>query len=201
MKLRALLPAAFATFAIAAPAAPAVPLKFAGLLTSHAVIQRDVAAPVWGFGEPGKTVSVSLNGKPVGEATVAENGRWTVNLPAQPANKKPSTITAQCGSESHAITNVLFGDVWFGCGQSNMAYTFAGYGRLPIGGEEFLQKAKGNPNIRTLLMNDGENRNLAYPREDAVGVQWETSTYDAIRRNGAALYWMGWKLTLFCGSF
>ena len=194
MKLRAILPAALAAFSSVATATMAGPMKFAGVLTSHAVIQRDVDAPVWGFGEPGKVVAISLNGKPVGEATVAGNGRWIVNLPAQQANKSPSSITAQCGSESHTITNILFGDVWFGCGQSNMAYTFAGYGRLPVGGEAFLQKAKGNPNIRTLLMNDGENKNLAYPREDAVGVHWETSTYDAIRRNGAALYWMGWKL-------
>ena len=207
MKRPARLPAIAAAFAAAAAlatasasaaateAAPSArPLKFASVISDNAVLQRDVAAPVWGFGEPGRTVTVSLNGKPAGQAVVAENGRWTVTLPVQRANKNPSTLTARCGAESHTITNVLFGDVWFGCGQSNMASTFAGYGREPIGGEAFLQKAKGNPHIRTLLMNDGDNRNLAHPREDAVGIHWETSTYDSIRKNGAALYWMGWKL-------
>ena len=172
----------------------AAEFKFASVCSDDMVIQRDVASPVWGFAEPGAKVSVALNGKAVGEATADEKGRWTVKLPAQKANKKPSTITARCGKETHSITNVLFGDVWFGCGQSNMAYTFAGYGRLPIGGEEFLKKAEGNPNIRTLLMNDGENKNSPYPREDAIGIKWETSTYKSMRKNGAALYWMGWKL-------
>ena len=172
----------------------AAEFKFASVCSDDMVIQRDVASPVWGFAEPGAKVSVALNGKTVGEATADEKGRWTVKLPAQKANKKPSTITAKCGKETHSITNVLFGDVWFGCGQSNMAYTFAGYGRLPIGGEEFLKKAEGNPNIRTLLMNDGENKNSPYPREDAIGIKWETSTYKSMRKNGAALYWMGWKL-------
>ncbi|MGN0854287.1 MAG: hypothetical protein ACI4R9_02060 [Kiritimatiellia bacterium] len=158
------------------------------------VLQRDVAAPVWGFAEPGQVVTVQLNGKSVGSATTAEDGRWTVRLPVQPANKKPSRITAVCGGEQITIGNVLFGDVWFGCGQSNMAYTFAGYGRLPIGGEEFLQQAKDNPHIRTLLMNDKGNGNSPYPREDAIGVSWETASYDSIRKNGAALYWMGAKL-------
>ena len=153
----------------------AAEFKFASVCSDDMVIQRDVASPVWGFAEPGAKVAVSLNGKAVGEATADEKGRWTVKLPAQKANKKPSTITAKCGKETHSITNVLFGDVWFGCGQSNMAYTFAGYGRLPIGGEEFLKKAEGNPNIRTLLMNDGENKNSPYPREDAIGIKWETS--------------------------
>ena len=172
----------------------AAEFKFASVCSDDMVIQRDVASPVWGFAEPGAKVSVALNGKTVGEATADEKGRWTVKLPAQKANKKPSTITAKCGKETHSITNVLFGDVWFGCGQSNMAYTFAGYGRLPIGGEEFLKKAEGNPNIRTLLMNDGDNRNSPFPREDAIGIKWETSTYKSMRKNGAALYWMGWKL-------
>ena len=172
----------------------AAEFKFASVCSDDMVIQRDVASPVWGFAEPGAKVSVALNGKTVGEATADEKGRWTVKLPPQKANKKPSTITAKCGKETHSITNVLFGDVWFGCGQSNMAYTFAGYGRLPIGGEEFLKKAEGNPNIRTLLMNDGDNRNSPFPREDAIGIKWETSTYKSMRKNGAALYWMGWKL-------
>ena len=200
------LAAAIAT--LCSLAAGAAEFKFASVISDNAVLQRDVEAPVWGFGEPGKKVKVSLNGKAVGETTVEENGRWTVKLPPQKANKKPSTITAEyvgggAGSSTSggapsrcaiSITNILFGDVWFGCGQSNMAYTFAGYGRLPIGGEEFLKKAEGNPNIRTLLMNDGDNRNSPFPREDAIGIHWETSTYESMRKNGAALYWMGWKL-------
>ena len=43
-------------------------------------------------------------------------------------------------------------------------------------------------------MNDGENKNSPFPREDAIGIKWETSTYKSMRKNGAALYWMGWKL-------
>ena len=186
------LAAAIAT--LCSLAAGAAEFKFASVISDNAVLQRDVEAPVWGFGEPGKKVKVSHNGKAVGETTVGENGRWTVKLPPQKANKKPSTITAACAGETVSIKNILFGDVWFGCGQSNMAYTFAGYGRLPIGGEEFLKKAEGNPNIRTLLMNDGDNRNSPFPREDAIGIHWETSTCESMRKNGAALYWMGWKL-------
>ena len=88
----------------------AAEFKFASVCSDDMVIQRDVASPVWGFAEPGAKVAVSLNGKAVGEATADEKGRWTVKLPAQKANKKPSTITAKCGKETHSITNVLFGD-------------------------------------------------------------------------------------------
>ncbi len=87
------LAAAIAT--LCSLAAGAAEFKFASVISDNAVLQRDVEAPVWGFGEPGKKVKVSLNGKAVGEATVGENGRWTVKLPPQKANKKPSTITAE----------------------------------------------------------------------------------------------------------
>lgn len=175
-------------------AAGAAEFKFASVVSDDMVLQRDVEAPVWGFAEPGQKVSVELNGKPVGTAVTAGDGRWTVKLPAQKANKTPSEITATCDGKKIKIGNILFGDVWFGAGQSNMAYTFNGYGRLPIGGEEFIKKAAGNPNVRTLLMNDGQNKNSPFPREDALGIKWETATADSIRKNGAALYWMGYKL-------
>ena len=202
----------FLAATLAAGLAAAADFKFASVISDHAVLQREVEAPVWGFAETGAVVRVSLfkegDKKPlaVREATTDDAGRWTVKLPAMQAGG-PYRITARLSTASTsstsstpkstseiAISDVLFGDVWFGCGQSNMAYTFAGYGRLPIGGEEFLKKAEGNPNIRTLLMNDGDNRNSPFPREDAVGIHWETSTYDSMRKNGAALYWMGWKL-------
>ena len=86
-------------------AAGAAEFKFASVISDNAVLQRDVEAPVWGFGEPGKKVKVSLNGKAVGETTVGENGRWTVKLPPQKANKKPSTITAACAGETVSIKN------------------------------------------------------------------------------------------------
>ena len=87
------LAAAIAT--LCSLAAGAAEFKFASVISDNAVLQRDVEAPVWGFGEPGKKVKVSLNGKAVGETTVGENGRWTVKLPPQKANKRPSTITAE----------------------------------------------------------------------------------------------------------
>ena len=94
---------------------------------------------------------VELNGRRVGEAKTGADGRWLVRLPAQAANKNAAEICATRGTDKITIGNILFGDVWFGCGQSNMAYTFSGYGRLPVGGEEFLERAKGNPHIRKAL--------------------------------------------------
>ena len=146
--------------------------KFANVISENMVLQRDLAVPVWGFAEPGDDVVVELNGRCVGEAKTGADGRWLVRLPAQAANKNAAEICATRGTDKITIGNILFGDVWFGCGQSNMAYTFSGYGRLPVGGEEFLERAKGNRHSRARLMNDKGNKNSPYPREDAIDVKW-----------------------------
>lgn len=168
--------------------------KFASVCSDDMVIQRGVSAPVWGFGKPGAKVSLTLNGKAVGSAEIDAEGRWLVKLPPQKANARPSELTATCGKSKATIGNVLFGDVWFGCGQSNMAFTFDGYGRPPVGGDEFIKKAAGNPLVRTLMMNGEENKNCGFPRVDALGVKWQTAKPEEIRTCGAALYWMGAKL-------
>ena len=67
----------------------AATFKFATVLSDHAVLQRDVAAPVWGFGEPGQQVRVALDGREVGSATVDAEGRWLVRLPPQKASASP----------------------------------------------------------------------------------------------------------------
>lgn len=180
--------------AASASAGGGAALRFASVCSDDMVVQRGVAAPIWGYARPGAKVTLALNGKSVGTATADASGRWLVRVPPQKANAKPSRLTATCGKEKAEIGNVLFGDVWFGCGQSNMAFTFDGYGRPPVGGEAFLEKAAGNPLVRTLLMNDGENRNCGFPRADALGVRWQTAKKEEIRKFGAALYWMGAKL-------
>ena len=118
MKIQAFVLSACALAATCAEAE----FKFADVLTDHAVLQRDLAAPVWGEANPGDVVVVSLNGKKVGESVADKDGRWLVKLPPQKANRNPGEIAAVCGGKSVKIGDILFGDVWFGCGQSNMAF-------------------------------------------------------------------------------
>ena len=56
-----------------------VDLVLSNLFTDHAVMQRETTDPVWGWGEPGKTVVVktSWDGKTV-RTKVADDGSWKV---------------------------------------------------------------------------------------------------------------------------
>jgi hypothetical protein len=79
----------------------------------HMVLQRDRPALVYGFGNPGVLVTVSLNGVSQPAVTVDVNGTWRSFLPAQPATTTPSTLSFSCsdGTIPPSIVDVLFGDV------------------------------------------------------------------------------------------
>ena len=208
MKMQAVVLSACALAASCAEA-----FKFADVLTDHAVLQRDLAAPVWGEANPGDVVAVSLNGAKVGESVADKEGRWLVKLPPQAANRKPSRIVATlvtqqgcCVSLDNAtsqgdaassrvisIGDILFGDVWFGCGQSNMAFKFNSFGWKAVGATNFVQTADKD-DIRILLM---DVPNTGFRQKDAPCVRWKRSDPadpTSVANFGAALYWMGDKL-------
>ena len=95
---------------LAAGLAAAADFKFAAVISDHAVLQREVEAPVWGFAETGAVVRVSLfkegdkNPLAVREATTDDAGRWTVKLPAMPAGG-PYRITARLSTASTSSTS------------------------------------------------------------------------------------------------
>lgn len=50
------------------------------IFSSHAVLQRDEPIHIWGWSDPGESVSVSLNGANQ-TATGDEFGHWSIYLP------------------------------------------------------------------------------------------------------------------------
>ncbi|HJQ30761.1 MAG TPA: sialate O-acetylesterase [Pyrinomonadaceae bacterium] len=87
------------------------------LFTDHAVLQRGVRFPVWGWTTPGARVRVRLRGS---EATAVADaqGKWVAHLGPFDAGG-PYTLSVT-GPQSVTLTDVLVGDVWLASGQSNM---------------------------------------------------------------------------------
>ncbi|MFC1498122.1 sialate O-acetylesterase [Verrucomicrobiota bacterium] len=85
----------------------------------HMVLQRDRDIIVWGWGEAGQEVMVSLDKKTV-KASIGKDGRWRVSLPAMKAGG-PFEFKAVSGDSKFVYKDVLLGDVWLAFGQSNMA--------------------------------------------------------------------------------
>jgi sialate O-acetylesterase len=87
------------------------------LFADDMVLQRDMEDPIWGWTEPGKQVTVSMNGK-TATATADSDGKWIAKIgPFEAGGPFELTIS---GPETVKLTNVLVGDVWICSGQSNM---------------------------------------------------------------------------------
>src|SRR4051812_22110236 len=60
-------------------------LTLASPFTDHAVLQREVAVPVWGWDTAGGEITVTFGGQ-TRQTRVNASGGWRVDLEAMPAN-------------------------------------------------------------------------------------------------------------------
>ncbi len=86
----------------------------------HAVLQRGLPLPVWGWCATGTRVTVAFaNQRKTAQAD--KNGKWHLHLDPLKATRTPSSmmITEQ-GGERLEIKDIVVGEVWVAAGQSNM---------------------------------------------------------------------------------
>jgi len=100
--------------------------RLPGFFGDHMMLQRDKAVPVWGWAEPGETVTVAFADQEK-TATADRDGRWRVNLDAMPAESRAQDLRVRSSlvPESLTLHDVLVGDVWLCSGQSNMEWGLA----------------------------------------------------------------------------
>ena len=95
-------------------------LRLPRLFGEGIVLQRQARVPVWGWGAPGRSVTVALDDV-VRTTTAAASGAWRVTLPPQSAGG-PRRLVVRSGADSVVLRDVLVGDVWVASGQSNMEW-------------------------------------------------------------------------------
>ena len=101
----------------------AQPSLISNVFGSHMALQRDAPIPIWGWTTPGASVSVNL-GKATLPGTADPSGLWKVIFSSQPAWTVVSlTVTVPSTGASSTLTDIIFGDLIFCSGQSNMEYT------------------------------------------------------------------------------
>ena len=101
-------------------------VKVPPVFSDHMVLQRDMAAPVWGTAEAGEEVVVSIAGQSHGAKADAK-GDWSVKL--KPLKAGGPHVLSIKGANTIELKDVLVGDVWIGSGQSNMAGGVRGYAK------------------------------------------------------------------------
>ena len=158
-------------------------LSLSSLFTDHAVLQRDIAVPVWGKAEPGTKLVVQFGGqeKP---GTADKDGKWSVKLDPLTASAEGRTLTVKtdAGTESVARQDVLVGEVWVCSGQSNMGWTL----KQSIGAEAAI-KAAGDTQLRLF---NASARAIDEP-QTAIGGQWAVDSSESAPNFSGVAYFFG----------
>lgn len=116
----------------------AAELKVSALFGDNACIQAGRPVAVWGWGNPGNNVTVSL-GDSSADTVVEQSGRWKVQLDPVKAGG-PFKLVIKSGSDTIESENILAGEVWLASGQSNMFWP--------------LERAEGGENAIAAAAND-----------------------------------------------
>jgi sialate O-acetylesterase len=103
----------------------AAALELAAPFADHAVLQREMKVPVWGWDKAGAKITVTFAGQ-TKTTTVGRDGKWRVDLDPLAASfeGRDMAIRSDAGGDI-TLKDVLVGEVWMATGQSNMQWTIA----------------------------------------------------------------------------
>ncbi len=159
-------------------------LRLPDLVSDGMVLQRDRPVNIWGWEKPGEKVTVIFRGK-LYEASTNDKGKWTTSLPATPPGP-PQTLTIRDDNSSITVKNILFGEVWFCSGQSNMEFTMS---RLA---DKYPEDISGssNPLIRQFQV----KREYSFTVKDNATGKWVEAAPSTVGNFSAVAYYMAKNL-------
>lgn len=158
-------------------------LKLPAMFTDHAVLQREMPVPVWGWAEPGAAVHVAIAGQ-TQKTKADEKGNWQVKLEPLSVGE-PLKLVVESGNERLQVNDILVGEVWLCSGQSNMEMSVneVTNGDLEIAGAH-------NPQIRLVRVKEPGNQS---PVEDFDG-EWKVCSPKSVGGFSAVGYFFGREL-------
>lgn len=92
--------------------------QIASVFSDHMVLQREKPIRVFGWGEDGDTVTVTMAGR--SQHTKVEGDRWEVLMPAFDAAESMEMTVASATGAGRTFYDIAIGEVWLAGGQSNM---------------------------------------------------------------------------------
>ncbi len=162
-------------------------VRLPNVVSSHAVLQRDVPIHIWGWSDPGETVTVRFHDQSR-TANADDLGKWGLWLQPEHAGG-PFTLTAQGSSGSPVtLSDILVGDVWVASGQSNMEMPLNGFP-----GSAVLKNAQeeiANATLPTVRLLRIEHKTSYYPVND-ISATWTDCTPQTAGDFSAVAYFFG----------
>lgn len=174
-----------AGLALALVPAASAEVKLPSILSDHAVLQREAPIHIWGWADPGE--SVTLNFRAQQRSAVADRlGHWEVYLAPEHAGGPYELRVA--ASNTIVLSDILIGDVWLASGQSNMEMPLEGFPEQAVLKNAAQEIATADrPNIRLLLIGRSASN---YPLPDQPAT-WTLCTPATATKFSAVAYLFG----------
>ncbi|MCD8282909.1 MAG: sialate O-acetylesterase [Prevotella sp.] len=111
-------------------------LNMPQVFSDNLMLQQRTSARLWGWALEGSVVNVvtGWDGKEYTTTADKTSGRWEVLVSTPAASYETYSINIKGDGEERVINNVLIGEVWFCCGQSNMEMPLMGFWNCPVEG-------------------------------------------------------------------
>ena len=160
-------------------------VKLPRILQDSMVLQRDTKIKFWGSAAANEKVSIRFNNK-LYKTQAGASGNWMVYLPPTKAGG-PYNIDI-IASNTITLHNILFGDVWFCSGQSNMVH------QLNIHDIRYATDIEhaNYPQVRQFLV--PTLTSLQVPQNDIPSGHWVSAVGKGVRPFSAVAYFFAKKL-------
>jgi sialate O-acetylesterase len=157
-------------------------VKLPAIFGSHMVLQQGQKDRVWGWADPGETVTVTIAFQ--SKTTKADkDGKWTVTLDSMMVGG-PHTMTVK-GKNAITFDDVLIGEVWLCSGQSNMEW-----GVESANDADLETRTANLPKIRLISV---PKVGTQEPQSDFNG-KWEVCNPETVKSFSAVGYFFGRQL-------
>ena len=154
------------------------------LFSDHAVLQQGRTNRVWGWGQPGATVTLDFLGRNT-STFVEQDGSWKIDVPPLEA-QTGFALTLTSDGEILEIRDLAIGEVWLCSGQSNMEWPM----QFTNNAYEEIQTAT-DPDIRLFTV---PRRSFSEPRVSLTASKWQPCSPESVKNFSAVAYFFARKL-------
>jgi sialate O-acetylesterase len=180
----------FLTLALAGCQKGPSKLQLPSLIGDNMVLQQKTDANIWGKANPGQKIRVTPDWGIETIATAGEDGKWLVTVPTPEAGG-PHSMAIAGADTTITINNIMFGEVWFCSGQSNMEMPLAGW--PPVDTIMYSAKTIASAAIPEIRLFNVQRKVSGKLLDDLTG-KWEVCTPASVKQFSATAFFFGSKL-------
>jgi sialate O-acetylesterase len=164
-------------------------ISLPSIFSDNMVLQREARVKISGTAEPKQNLAVQLGDTEL-KTTADSAGNWFVSMPTGAAGGPYElTVTAVEGQPQVKISNVMVGEVWLCCGESNMQWPVKG----ALNSTREIEQSTNYPNVRLLSVGEKVSRQPLEQFDGLIG--WEVCSPDSVGDFSAIAYFFARELS------